>query len=226
MKISDLPKEERPRERLRRYGAASLSGRELLAILLRTGTPGKDVLELAAEILASYGGVKGLSLADGDEFLAFEGLGEAKAAVLQAAVELGKRMSAERESSLRIAKGESWRETVSSTALELASEEREYIIALHVRKNGSVIAVDKISYGGLDGAFLDVKYLLRRAVRLDSKGIVLIHNHPDGTAVPSEEDRQLTRFFITRAALLDIPLLGHFIAANGKFLAIPFSGEA
>jgi DNA repair protein RadC len=83
--------------------------------------------------------------------------------------------------------------------------------------------MDRISYGGLDGAFLDVKYLLRRAVRLDSSGLVLIHNHPDGTMIPSEEDRQLTQFLLGRAKLLDIWLLGHFVAANGKFLAIPLS---
>lgn len=223
MRVVSLPKEERPRERLRRSGAESLSGAELLAVLLRTGTRNKDVLELATEVLAAFGGVKGLARAVENELMAFQGLGETKAAVLIAAVELGRRMAAERSAMLSVPAKESWQKAVASVAAELATEEREYIVALHIRKNGSVITMDRISYGGLDGAFLDVKYLLRRAVRLDSSGLVLIHNHPDGTMKPSEEDRQLTQFLLGRAKLLDIWLLGHFVAANGKFVAIPLS---
>ena len=119
-----------------------------------------------------------------------------------------------------------WERVLSEAAVDLASEEREYILSLYVRRNGTVIARDRISYGGPDGAFLDIKYLLRRAVRLDCSGLVILHNHPDGSLEASSEDRSLTDFLFRKARILDIDLLGHFVTANGKYRAMPLPGEA
>lgn len=222
MKLALLPREEMPRERLRLRGASSLSVPELLAVLLRTGSKGKDVLELAAEVLSEFGGAKGLARATEEEMLGFPGLGDAKACVLLAALELGKRLEASRR---EVQEGKDWRRSVDEIAGELAFEEREYIFAIHVRNNGSVIHVDRISFGGAEGAYLDVKYLLRRAVRMDSYGLVLVHNHPDGSLQPSREDRLLTDFVSRRTRILDIRLLGHFVVANGESHGIALPGE-
>ena len=223
MKLSSLPPEERPRERLRHSGAAALSLAELLAILLRTGTRGVDVLEVVSGLLAEFHDLRGLSRAEEDELIAFPGLGAGKASSLIAALELGRRLGAERTVS---PKEEKWRSSLEKIASDLAEEDREYIHALHVRKNGTVIVSDRISWGGIDGAYLDVKYLLRRAVRLNAWGLVLVHNHPDGTLAPSTEDRMLTDFLLRRASILDIRLIGHFVAAKGKWECIPFPGDA
>lgn len=217
MRLSDLPGEERPRERLRRNGPSSLSLAELLAILLRTGSRGKDVLELASDILREFGNARGLSRATEEEMLAIPGLGESKISVLLAALELGKRIISEKSEP---EEGSPWEKRLSSLAAELAGEEREYIIAIHVRKNGTVIDTDFISYGGPDGAFLDVKYFLRRAVRLDSSGLVLLHNHPDGSLKPSREDRMLTDYLAGRTKMLDIRFIGHYVAAGGECVPI------
>lgn len=217
MRLSDLPGEERPRERLRRNGPSALSLAELLAILLRTGSRGKDVLELASDILREFGNARGLSRATEEEMLAIPGLGESKISVLLAALELGKRIISEKNEP---EEGSPWEKRLSSLAAELAGEEREYIIAIHVRKNGTVIDTDFISYGGPDGAFLDVKYFLRRAVRLDSSGLVLLHNHPDGSLKPSREDRMLTDYLAGRTKMLDIRFIGHYVAAGGECVPI------
>ncbi len=222
MKLSSLPPEERPRERLRLRGASALSVAELLAILLRTGTRGKDVLELVFELLAEFHDLRGLSRAEEEELMTFPGLGASKASSLIAALELGKRLAGERTA---LPKEEKWRVSVEKIASELAEEDREYIHALYVRKNGTVITADRISWGGIDGAYLDVKYLLRRAIRLNASGLVLIHNHPDGTLSPSTEDRMLTDFLVRRASILDIRLIGHFVAAKGKWESIPLPGD-
>jgi DNA repair protein RadC len=205
MKLASLPQEERPRERLRLKGASSLSLAELLAVLLRTGSRGKDVLELASSILEEFGDARGLARVDEEELMGFPGLGEAKACVLIAALELGRRIRSERSAQ---SDGQPWEKRLAALAEELAGEDREYIV------------------GGVDGAFLDVKYLLRRAVRLDSAGLVLVHNHPDGSLFPSGEDKMLTGYLAGRAKVLDIRFIGHYVAANGKYIPIPLPGEA
>lgn len=223
MRLASLPEGERPRERLRLKGPGALSLPEILAILLRTGSKGKDVLELAADLVREFGNAKGLSRATAEEMREFPGLGEAKASVLLAAIELGKRMTAEN----RIPeKGLPWEKRLSALAADLEREEREYIIALYVRRDKTVITEDFLSYGGPDGAFLDVKYFLRRAIRLDSHGLVLIHNHPDGTLSPSREDRMLTDHLAERTKMLDIRFIGHYVAARGEYVSIPLRGDA
>lgn len=222
MRLATLPAEERPRERLRLRGPSSLSVPELIAILLGTGSRGKDVLELSSELLAEFGDVKGLARATGEELTSFPGLGEAKACVLLAALELAKRLG---PGGTAPRPRDDWRRKVDEIAGDLADEDREFIFAIYVRGNGSVIHVDRLSFGGAEGAFLDVKYLLRRSVRMDSRGLVLVHNHPDGSLQPSNDDLKLTDFLSRRMKILDIDLLGHFVVANGESRRIALPGE-
>lgn len=222
MRLAALPAEERPRERLRLRGPSSLSAPELIAILLGTGSRGKDVLELSSELLAEFGDVKGLARATGEELTSFPGLGEAKACVLLAALELAKRLGPQRSVPRS---RDDWLRKVDEIAGDLADEDREFIFAIYVRGNGSVIHVDRLSFGGAEGAFLDVKYLLRRSVRMDSRGLVLVHNHPDGSLQPSNDDLKLTDFLSRRMKILDIDLLGHFVVANGESRRIALPGE-
>lgn len=223
MRLASLPEDERPRERLRLKGAAALSLAEILAILLRTGSKGKDVLDLATDLVKEFGTAKGLSRATEEEMRNFPGLGGAKASVLLAAVELGKRMTAEKSVP---EKGLPWEKRLSALASELERKEREFIVALHIRRDGTVITEDLLSYGGPDGAFLDVKYFLRRAIRLDSHGLVLVHNHPEGTLSPSREDIMLTDHLAERLKMLDIRFIGHYVAARGEYVSVPLRGDA
>ncbi len=206
-----------PRERLFRNGASALSLPELLAILLRTGTGDRDVLEFARDLLASFGpcGLKGLFRATSQELMEIPGMGPAKVATLQTAFELARRLAAAEMSSDEDLKG--WRDRVSWWARMLADDEREYIVALFVDSRGCFLGENRVSYGGLSGAFLDFSYLFRRALRVGASGMVLLHNHPDGSLSESAEDRSLTSSLERKLRLLDMELIEHFIVANGCF---------
>lgn len=201
-----------PRERLLEKGPSALSDGELLAILLRTGEAGHDVLDLSSSLLKSFGGLRGLARASVREFISIKGIGVAKASAISAAVELGRRISL---LDADMAKGR----TAISAALEeirvfLAEEEREFIIALFLDDRDGVITREKLSYGGPDGASLDLRHFLRMAVRLDSKGLALVHNHPDGSLDSSYDDKVLTGIVKGRADALGLDFHGHYIVSR------------
>lgn len=204
--------EQLPRERLLAKGPSALSDVELLAILLRTGDAGHDVLDLSSSVLNSFGGLRGLVKASVQEFTSIKGIGVAKASAISAAVELGRRISLLNSDGL---KGR----TAISAALDeirlfLAEEEREFIIALFLDDRNGVITREKLSYGGPDGASLDLRHFLRMAIRLDSKGLALVHNHPDGSLDSSYEDRTLTDIVKVRAEALGLDFHGHYIVSR------------
>jgi len=213
MTISSLPSSERPRERLLRVGAGSLSLQELLAVILRTGRKGSDVMEIAAEVLREYPDERALSRATFAELRGFAGLGETKAAAILAAVELGRRSWCDEAGE---AGGVHWQSALKSLEKALAREEREFILALFADREGKLLGKERVSFGGLDGAFLDAPFLCRRAIRIGAEGVALVHNHPDGNASPSEEDRSLTVAFARQLKLLGVEFLGHFVVAGSK----------
>lgn len=220
MRMAQLCGEEKPRERLFRLGAESLSVVELLAILLRTGTQGEDVLALASSLLDEWGGLTGLCRADPVELTQKRGLKKAKAATLAAALELGRRMTLN-------ATGEypDWQLRLSAIVRDARFLDREEINALFLDSGGGVLGEEIISYGGSDGAFLDVPVFFRKAVRLNAVAVVVIHNHPDGALAPSKEDLALTRYIFSGLKALGIRLLAHFIAADGEFFEIPLGAD-
>jgi DNA repair protein RadC len=211
MSLSSLPLGERPRERLLRMGPGSLSLQELLAVLLRTGQKGTDVMALAANLLKEYPDERALARTTATELCGFSGLGSAKAATLLAAIELGKRSWCDGKEN----EGAFWQSTLKSVEKAMIREEREFIMALFTDREGRLLGSEKVSFGGLDGAFLDAPYLCRRAVRIGAAGVVLIHNHPDGNPKPSDEDRSLTAAVSRQLKLLGIELVGHFVVAGG-----------
>lgn len=217
MKAAFALEEELPRERLERMGSEALSLSEIVAILLRTGNTGKNVLEVSSELIREFGGLQGLARASFREFLEVGGLGKAKAATLVAAMELARRIYSE-EKALQEDKGtETPRSCLARWSAKLSREPREFIVAIFTDGRGKVLEDARISWGGLDGAVLDLKYLLKRAVRLDAEGVLLLHNHPDGSLNASVEDRLLTAHVERKLEALGIDFLGHFVAAGGGF---------
>lgn len=208
-----IPHEERPRERLFALGPGALSLQELLAILLRTGCSARSVLVVAEELLSNFGGLEGLARTSTAELLSVKGLGKAKASTLLAALELARRLRAGDDEEKR----PGWQSRLAWWAAELATEPREYVVALYLDGRERFVGEDRLSYGGLNGAYLDVSYLLRRALRQEASKIVLLHNHPDGSLVGSAEDRALTEALRRRIELLDMELLNHYIVAKGEF---------
>jgi len=216
MKVLRLPQEERPRERLLKNGAESLSVIELLAILLRTGTNGQDVLEYSASLLDKWGGLEGLCRARAAELMQERGLKQAKVAVLLAVMEIGRRIAVIDSTHDR----DSWKAKIEAIALETKFVDAERIYALFLDAKERVLDQDILSYGGLSGAYLDIPVFYRKAVRLNAYSVVLVHNHPDGALCASREDVILTNKIQEGLGLLGIELKGHYIAAKGSLVRV------
>lgn len=216
MRVSQLPDEERPRERLLDKGPESLSVPELLAILLRTGTREEGVLEYAASLLDRWGGLEGLCRAKPSELMQEKGLKEAKVATIAAVMELGRRIAL-----LSAADRGSWSVRIREIASATRFTDREEIYALFLDAREKVIDDEIISYGGQAGAYMDVSVFYRKAVRLSAYSVVLVHNHPDGSPFASREDMTLTEHVRQGLKLLGIKLLGHYIAAGGSLTQVP-----
>ena len=220
VKLKQLPQSSRPRERLCRLGASGLSDVELLAVLLRTGTAARGVLELAGSLLAEFGGLRAMAQASPSELVqSIGGMGEAKAAALLAAFELGRRSSNEQEGLPPL---KAW---LADWACQLRPEAREFVVAGFFDDQDRLLGDERLSYGGPDGAALDMPYLLRRAVRLDCRGVALLHNHPDGVSEPSMEDRKLTDYLACRLELLNIRFIGHFLIVGGRVSVVSGSSR-
>ena len=216
MKIKDLPEEERPREKLLTHGVQSLSTVELLAILLRTGRRGEDVLEFSAALLNGWGGLEGLCRSDAKELMSEKGLNSAKAATLSAVIELGNRIA-----ELGIRKSDKWQLRLEKIAKDTRFCDRELIYAIFLDAGGKVIGEEKISFGGQSGAYLDIPVFYRKAVRMNAYGVVLVHNHPDGSCSASREDIAITDHVKKGLDFLGVELIGHYIAAGGQLTQVP-----
>lgn len=216
MLLAHLTAEEMPREKLLTKGAYSLSTVELIAVLMRTGVKGEDVLTFSASLLDRFGGLEGLCRASTSELMQEKGLKESKVATLAAVIELGKRIAV-----LKNAERSSWQQRAEAIALDTKFMDREQIFALFIDAKDRVIEEEIISYGGQSGAFMDIPVFYRKAVRLNASSLVLIHNHPDGTPYASREDICLTDNIRSGLELLGVKLIGHFVAANGLLTQVP-----
>jgi DNA repair protein RadC len=166
-------------------------------------------------MVEQFGGLPGLLRAHPGEFLGISGCGEAKAALLAAALEIARRAMAELSSSSVAA--ESWEDRIASLARGVRYEEREFLWALFLDGAERILGEDRLSYGGLEGASLDVPLFLRKAVRLGAEDVVLLHNHPRGTTEPSREDMELTKYVKERLQVLGMRLKAHYILGNGNY---------
>ncbi len=217
-RIRDLPATDRPRERLRDAGPGALSNQELLAILLRTGSAKESALTVAARLLGRFEGLVGLARSSFAELCAQHGLGEAKAAQLQAALELGRRVaSAQPEERALI------RFPIDVANLlqgEMGLLDQEHLRVLLLNTRNQVLATNEVYHGSVSTAVVRIGELFREALRQNAPCIILVHNHPSGDPAPSSEDIAMTRQAIEAGDLLDIEVLDHIIIAHGKFVSM------
>ncbi len=177
-RIKDLPPGERPRERLKHYGAGALSTSELLAIILRTGVGGENVINLASRLLAQFEGLGGLSKADFAQISALKGMGQAKTAQVKAALELGRRLlTASLEERPQVKSPD---DVADLLLLEMGALEQEEMRVLFLDVKNRVLGVSTIYMGSLHTAWLRVGELFREAVRRNCAAIIVVHNHPSG----------------------------------------------
>jgi len=224
LRISDLPQSERPRERLIHYGAAALSNAELLAILLRTGVKGENVVNLSARLLAEYGGLPGLAKAGFNKLSAIKGLGPAKTCQLKAALELGRRF---------ILASPNQRPQITSPAdaanllmLDMTVLEQENLRVLLLDTKNYLIASPTIYIGNVNTSVIRVSEIFREAIRENATSIIVAHNHPSGDPTPSPEDVHVTQRVIEAGKLLDIELLDHIVIGHHRFVSLKERGLA
>jgi DNA repair protein RadC len=222
MAITDWPVQERPRERLLAQGAAALADAELLAILLRTGVKGKSAVDLARQLLARFGSVSALLEAGPGSLAEIPGLGGAKLAQLQAALELAKRALREDLSS---------RDALSSPRavrdylrLLLSGREHEVFLVLLLDAQHRVIATEEMFRGTLTQTSVYPREVVKSALRHNCAAVIFAHNHPSGVAEPSHADELLTRSLKAALALVDVQVLDHFIVAGARTLSFAERG--
>ncbi|MFT4172218.1 MAG: DNA repair protein RadC [Rhodocyclaceae bacterium] len=213
MAITDWPASERPRERLLKMGAAALSDAELLAIFLRVGTVGKTAVDLARELLTHFGGLPQLCAADRVAFLRLPGMGDAKYAQLQAAVEIARRsVSKTLSESDALDSPESVRRFLK---LKLGALPHEVFCVLLLDRCNRLIELVELFRGTIASVSVHPREVVKAVLARNAAAVILAHNHPSGNTRPSEADLQITRALSDALALIDVPVLDHFIVAPG-----------
>ena len=227
--MKDLPPDARPREKLLARGAAALSDAELLALLLRTGTAGKGVLQMAQELLdlpsvsaGGSGGVAGLLNASAADLQHVKGLGPAKRAELLAVLELARRALAQRMRERTVM--DSPQAVRDFWQLHLASRSYEVFAVLFLDAQHRMLAMEEMFRGTLTQTSVYPREVVKRALQHQASAVVLAHNHPSGSVQPSRADEMLTHTLKAALALLDVRVLDHIIVSQGQSLSMAEQG--
>jgi DNA repair protein RadC len=220
--IRELPLSERPRERLKHAGAGALSNAELLAIILRIGGRGENVLDMAQRLLSTYHGLGGLARASCGALATERGVGTAKAAQMLAAFELGKR--------LLVASPDD-RPQVTSPAdaanllmAEMATLEQEHLRTLLLDTKHRVLASPTVYVGNVNTSVIRVAELFREAIKLNCVALIVAHNHPSGDPTPSPDDVKVTEQIVQAGKLLDIEVLDHLVIGRQRYVSLKERG--
>jgi DNA repair protein RadC len=213
--IRDLPATERPRERLRDHGPGALSTGELLAIVLRTGTSRESVLALASRLLSRHSGLVGLARAGFGELCQERGLGEAKAAQLEAAFELGRRLASAQPEERAMVRSPQDVANLLRPEMGLLEQEELRVVLLNTRNQ--VLGVHSVYRGSVNTSLVRVGELFREAVRQNCPALIVVHNHPSGDPTPSADDVAMTKQAVEAGRLLDIEVLDHIVIAQQRF---------
>ncbi len=213
MKIKDMPKQNRPRERFISHGVGALSDSELMAIILRTGTKNENVVDMSNRLIAEHGLHKifDCSLTELQEV---KGIGPSKAMQLLAMAELGKRHSASKNSVRRITCA---KDVFDIFHERLKDEKQEHFYVILLSTKNHIIGEHLVSKGVLDAAILEPREVFRPAIKAAASRIILVHNHPSGDPNPSDEDLDVTRRLIEAGKMINIRVLDHVIVGDGKW---------
>lgn len=223
MAIKHWPQGERPREKLLQMGAGALSDAELLAIFLRTGVAGCSAIDLARQLLQSFGGLSQLLSAEVSVFCSAHGLGSAKYAQLQASLELARRYLAEqlRESPV-FTSPEQVRDYL---AMQLRAHQREVFLVLLLDNQHRLLESRELFHGTLDGASVHPREVVKLALQKNAAAVILAHNHPSGVCEPSRADIAITRRLKEALSMVDVRVLDHFVIGHGQVASLAERGE-
>jgi len=221
-RITDLNETERPRERLSALGPQALSNAELLGILLRVGVQGQNAVEMGQQLLSDFHGLAGLHRAPFEELINQHGIGEAKAAQIKAAIELGRRLTVESPEE---------RPTINSPAdvaalvqYEMSALEQENLRVLLLDTRNHVLDIVEVYQGSVNMSQIRVGEVFKAAIRRNATAIIVVHNHPSGDPTPSPDDQTVTRALVQAGKLLDLEVLDHIIIGQGRSVSMKERG--
>lgn len=217
--IKDLPINERPREKLLKYGVSSLSNAELIAVIIRTGHMNDNAIDLANRILSlDSSGISYLSQVTAQELIKINGVGQCKAAQIVAAIELGKRISSSSaDAKLKV--------DSPIVVVELLMEQMRYLKKEHFKvvlldTKNQIISIEEISVGSLNASIVHPREVFNVAIRKSANSIILVHNHPSGDPTPSKEDIDITHRLVEAGDIIGIRVLDHIIIGDNKYVSL------
>lgn len=222
--IKDWAQDDRPREKMMNKGKAAMSDAELLAILLRVGKEGASALTVAQNLLAkANNSLVDLSNLTLEELTEVDGIGQAKAITIMAALEIGRRrLSAEASKKATIGNSRDCYERILPYIEDMR---QEHFIVIYLNQKQAVLKTECVSNGGVTHSIADPKVIFRNAISIGATAIIMAHNHPSGIPSPSPEDRTLTKKFIAAGNLLDIKIVDHIIIGEGRYYSFLDSGQ-
>lgn len=219
--IRDMPEDERPRERLLKYGPEALSNAELLAIILRTGTQKENVINLCSRIFSEYS-IKQLSQANVSKLTEIHGIGEAKAAQIAAVFELARKLESFTDEPKR--KIRSPADVYSILYPKMREQKRERLVALLLDTKNQVLREEVISIGSLNANIVHPREVFKAALMESCASVILSHNHPSGDPTPSREDIAVTEKLVEGGKLLGIDVLDHVVIGEGRYVSLKDEG--
>ncbi|KHF40942.1 RadC family protein [Halalkalibacter okhensis] len=220
--IRDVPVRERPRERLLQEGPQALTNQEILAIILRNGTRKESVLQVAQHLLAKFDGLMLLKDAAIEELCTVNGIGEAKAVELAAAIELGRRIHSMQPDERYVIRSP---EDVSNYVMEdMRFLQQEHFDCLYLNTKNQVLLRKTIFIGSLNASIVHPREVFKEAFRRSAASIICMHNHPSGDPTPSREDIEVTKRLAESGKVLGIELLDHIIIGDRKFVSLKEQG--
>ncbi|HSU79566.1 MAG TPA: DNA repair protein RadC [Candidatus Angelobacter sp.] len=222
IKVRDVPIEERPRERLVKFGAHACSNQELLAILLRTGSREESVIQLAERLLTTMKGITNLREATVEELIKIKGIGPIKAIQLLATIELGKRLLNERREEKHAIR--SPKDGADYVMEDLRHLSQEHFVALYLNTKNQVIHQQTVFIGSLNASIVHPREVFKEALKRSAASLLCFHNHPSGDPTPSREDIEVTKRLVDCGIMLGIEVLDHIIIGDKKYVSLKEKG--
>jgi DNA repair protein RadC len=221
-RITDLAAEERPRERLVHLGPQALAASELLAILLRVGVSGENAVQVGQRLLKDFGGISGLQRAPLEELCNQRGIGEAKAAQIKAAIELGRRLALESPEERPVVNSPA--DAAALVAYEMSALEQEHLRVILLDTRNRVLEIVEVYIGSVNSSQIHVGEIFKAAIRRNAPALIVVHNHPSGDPTPSPDDAVVTRAIVQAGKLLDVDVLDHMVIGQGRWVSLKERG--
>ncbi len=221
-RIRDLHESDRPRERLATLGPQALSNAELMAILLRVGVAGESAVHVGQRLLNKFGGLTGLHRAPLADIKKQHGLGDAKAAQIKAAIELGRRLTLEAPEERPSINSPA--DAAALVSYEMSALEQEHLRVILLDRRNRVLEAVEVYKGSVNSSQVRIGEVFKEAVRKNASAVVVIHNHPSGDPTPSPDDVAVTRAIVQAGKLLDVEVLDHLVIGQGKWVSLKERG--